>query len=103
MQKTPIAIKKYLFLLALLFPAYFGYTQGHSGGHRAPVQCITEHHWDGYYKVRNGSFWHVHNPVGEMISNIWGDIVDLMEDGLFRCYRAGIYHYYDIYGNEHLL
>ena len=58
--------------------------------------------WDGYYKVRSGSFWRVYNPLGELIANIWGDIVDLLDDGLFRCYRAGIYHYYDIYGRERI-
>jgi len=55
---------------------------------------------NGYYKVRNGAFWRVYTPRCESVFEIWGDIVDLMADGLFRCYRAGMYFYYDELGNR---
>ena len=55
---------------------------------------------NGYYKVYNGAFWHVHAPNGERISSIWGDRIDLMSNGVFRCYRAGRNVYYDPDGRE---
>ena len=57
---------------------------------------------NGCYKVYNGAFWHVHAPNGERVSNIWGDRIDLMSNGVFRCYRAGGYVYYDPDGRERL-
>ncbi len=55
---------------------------------------------NGCYKVRNGSFWHVHGPDGSRIGSVWGDFVDLMPNGLFHCRRAGMDFYYDVRGNE---
>ena len=55
---------------------------------------------NGYYKVYNGAFWHVHAPNGERVSSIWGDRIELMSNGVFRCYRAGRYVYYDPDGRE---
>lgn len=54
----------------------------------------------GYYKVRNGDFWYIHSQTGTRVNNLWGDAVDVMPNGLFRCYRAGRYIYYDAQGNE---
>ena len=54
----------------------------------------------GCYKVRNGNFWHVHARNGDRINNLWGDAIDLMSNGLFRCFRAGRFFYYDERGNE---
>ena len=55
---------------------------------------------NGYYKIRNGAFWYVCEADGDRIFEIWGDEVTLMEGGIFRCLRAGTYHYYDAAGNE---
>ena len=54
---------------------------------------------NGLYLVRLGSFWHVHDTAGDRIFNIWGDTVELMSNGIFRCYRSGRYYYYDQFGN----
>ena len=55
---------------------------------------------NGFYKVRNGSFWHVYTYNGDRLGNVWGDFVELMPNGLFHCSRAGLSLYYDIRGNE---
>lgn len=55
---------------------------------------------NGYYKIRNGSFWYICEADGDRISNIWGDKIDIMEGGIYRCYRGGNWHYYDSAGNE---
>lgn len=55
---------------------------------------------NGYYKVRNGDFWRVYDERGESIFNIWGEDVQLLDDGIFQCYRAGMYFYYDELGNR---
>ena len=54
----------------------------------------------GDYKVRSGGFWRVYTEHGDRLGNVWGDSVELMRNGLFRCIRAGIIHYYDMDGNE---
>ena len=54
----------------------------------------------GDYKVRSGGFWRIYNERGDRLVNVWGDSIELMRDGLFRCIRAGITHYYDLNGNE---
>jgi len=55
----------------------------------------------GDYKVYNGGFWRVYTEHGDRLQNVWGDSVDLMHNGLFRCVRAGNVHYYDLNGHEH--
>lgn len=55
---------------------------------------------NGYYQIRNGAFWYVCEADGDRIFELWGDEITLMEGGIFRCLRAGIYHYYDAAGNE---
>lgn len=54
---------------------------------------------NGLYLVRSGSFWHLHDTVGDRVFNVWGDAVELMDNGIFRCYRNGYYYYYDQFGN----
>ena len=56
--------------------------------------------WNGCYKVRVGDFWHVHDRKGDRIFNVWGDSVELMRNGIFRCYRNGRYYYYDSHGDQ---
>lgn len=55
---------------------------------------------NGYYKIRNGSFWYICEADGDRIFELWGDAVEMLEGGMFRCLRAGVWHYYDSYGNE---
>ena len=55
---------------------------------------------NGFYKVRNGDFWRVYDERGESLFEVWGEEVILLDDGLFRCYRAGMYFYYDELGNR---
>ena len=55
---------------------------------------------NGYYKIRNGSFWYICEADGDRIFDLWGDAVEMMPDGMFRCLRAGVWRYYDAYGNE---
>ena len=55
---------------------------------------------NGYYKIRNGSFWYICEADGDRIFDLWGDAVEMMEGGMFRCLRAGVWHNYDAYGNE---
>ena len=50
--------------------------------------------------MRSGGFWRVYTEHGDRLGNVWGDSVELMRNGLFRCIRAGIIHYYDMDGNE---
>ena len=54
----------------------------------------------GDYLVRSGGFWRVYTEHGDRLRNVWGDLVELMPNGLFRCVRAGITHFYDLDGNE---
>ena len=54
----------------------------------------------GDYLVRSGGFWRVYTEFGDRLGNVWGDSVVLMENGLFRCIRAGNVHWYDLRGNE---
>ena len=59
------------------------------------------HLWpNGLYLVRFSSSWRVFNPRGDRLTNVWGDRVELMANGLIRCKRAGRYFYYDEAGNE---
>ena len=55
---------------------------------------------NGHYMVRSGGFWRVYTSRGDRLGNVWGDSIELMRDGLFRCIRAGIIHYYDVNGHE---
>ena len=54
----------------------------------------------GDYLVRSGGFWRVYTAFGDRLGNVWGDSVELMRNGLFRCIRAGNVHWYDLNGNE---
>ena len=54
----------------------------------------------GLYKTRNGNFWYICSPTGERIDNLWGEFIEAMPNGIFRCHRAGIDLYYDAWGNE---
>lgn len=54
----------------------------------------------GDYKVRNGGFWRVYTDRGDRLGNVWGDSVELLHGGLYRCLRAGNLHYYDLDGVE---
>ena len=59
------------------------------------------HLWpNGLYLVRFSSSWRVYNPAGDRLTNVWGDRVALMPNGLIRCDRAGRFFYYDEAGNE---
>ena len=56
----------------------------------------------GYYAVRQGSTWHVCDAKGDRIFGVWGDAVELMDNGIFRCYRGGRHYYYDKDGNQRM-
>ena len=56
----------------------------------------------GDYLVRSGGFWRVYTAYGDRLTHVWGDSVELMRNGLFRCVRAGNIHWYDLAGNEQL-
>lgn len=59
------------------------------------------HLWpNGLYLVRFSSNWRVYSPDGDRLTNVWGDRVDLMNNGLIRCERAGRFFYYDDRGRE---
>lgn len=55
---------------------------------------------NGYYNVKKGEYWRIYDPKGDRVFNVWGDRVELMENGIFRCYRNGLVKYYDVRGNE---
>ena len=54
----------------------------------------------GDYLVKSGHFWRVYTAYGDRLTHVWGDIVELMPDGLFRCIRSGNVHWYDLAGRE---
>lgn len=54
----------------------------------------------GDYLVKSGHFWRVYTAYGDRLAHVWGDVVELMPDGLFRCIRSGNVHYYDLAGRE---
>ncbi|MBR6055084.1 MAG: hypothetical protein IKP46_07075 [Bacteroidales bacterium] len=54
----------------------------------------------GRFAVRFGENWHVYTPGGNRVPNVWGESVSLMSNGLIRCRRNGMVHYYDAEGNE---
>ena len=56
----------------------------------------------GYYAVRSGGSWHVCDAKGDRIFGVWGDSVELMDNGIFRCSRGGHYYYYDSEGNQRM-
>ncbi|MDT3366732.1 MAG: hypothetical protein LIQ26_05625 [Bacteroidota bacterium] len=56
----------------------------------------------GYYAVRSGGSWHVCDANGDRIFGVWGDSVELMGNGIFRCSRGGNYYYYDKDGNQRM-
>lgn len=59
------------------------------------------HLWpNGLYLVRYSSSWRVYTAEGDRLTNVWGDRVELMSNGLIRCERAGRFIYYDERGNE---
>lgn len=55
---------------------------------------------NGLYCVRFSSSWRVYDRQGDRLTNVWGDHVELMNNGLIRCTRAGRDHYYDERGKE---
>ena len=56
----------------------------------------------GFYAVRSGGSWHVCDAKGDRIFGVWGDSVELMGNGIFRCSRGGHYYYYDKDGNQRM-
>ncbi len=56
----------------------------------------------GYYAVRSAGSWHVCDSKGDRIFGVWGDSVELMGNGIFRCSRGGHYYYYDSEGNQRM-
>jgi hypothetical protein len=42
----------------------------------------------------------VADASGDRISGIWGDHVELMDNGMYRCTRNGRNYFYDERGNE---
>ena len=56
----------------------------------------------GYYAVRSAGSWHVCDAKGDRIFGVWGDSVELMDNGIFRCSRGGHYYYYDSEGNQRM-
>lgn len=54
----------------------------------------------GDYLVKSGHFWRVYTAYGDLLAHVWGDSVELMPDGLFRCIRSGNVHWYDLAGHE---
>ena len=54
----------------------------------------------GLYMVLNGGFWRILDREGERIFNLWGDEIELLANGIFRCRRGGRDFYYDERGNR---
>lgn len=56
---------------------------------------------DEYYCVRQANDrWRVYDRNGDQVFNVWGEEIELMHNGLFRCIKNGRVYYYDKDGNE---
>ena len=49
--------------------------------------------------VLNAGFWRILDREGERIFNLWGDEIELLANGIFRCRRGGMDFFYDERGN----
>lgn len=56
--------------------------------------------WNGCYLFERDGKFYVANEEGDRIFGVWGDWVELMDNGLFRCHRNGRNYYYDKAGNQ---
>jgi hypothetical protein len=63
-------------------------------------QSMVELLWNGYYKYQKSGRFYVADERGDRIFNIWGDDVQLRNDGIFQVRRGNYYRFYDQRGNE---
>ena len=57
--------------------------------------------WEnGLFCVRYSDFWRVYTASGDRLANVWGDVVVLLQNDIIRCTRAGLDHFYNLYGDE---
>lgn len=61
---------------------------------------VIEQLWNGCYVYERDGKFYVADEQGSRIFNVWGDWVELMDNGLFRCHRNDRNYYYDKYGNQ---
>ena len=56
---------------------------------------------DEYYCVRQtDDRWRVYDRNGDSVFNVWGEEIELMHNGLFRCVKNGRVYFYDKDGNQ---
>lgn len=58
--------------------------------------------WNGCFLYEQGGNYYVADRKGDRIFGVWGESVELMNNGLFRCLRSGHYYYYDEDGNQRM-
>ena len=61
---------------------------------------VIEQLWNGCYLYERGGRYYVADERGDRIFNVWGEWVELMDNGLFRCHRNRRNYYYDKFGNQ---
>ena len=51
--------------------------------------------WNGYFLIKQGTYWYAVDSDGDKVSGVYGDQVTLLNDGRWKCIRGSYVTYID--------